>query len=70
MKRYENSRVTITQLIDKLLDQPPVQTKNAEKLRQLHDTTTECLEALTNLGINTQDWGTISGMQKQTNYTN
>lgn len=59
--RYKNSRLILSKLLDKILDQPSIQSENSEKLKQLHDTTTECLEAISNLGISTGEWGPIVG---------
>lgn len=71
--RYENTRLILSKLIDKLLDQPATQMENAEKLKQLYDTTTECLQAITNLGVSTAEWGPIVGriiVRKWDNETN
>lgn len=57
--RYQNNRLIISKLIDKILDIPPIQGESANKLRQLHDVTTECLKALKNVGIDTTSWGPL-----------
>lgn len=53
--RYENIRLILSKLLDNLLDQPATQTENAEQLKQLYDNTTECLQAITYLGISTAE---------------
>ncbi|KAJ3650181.1 hypothetical protein Zmor_021885 [Zophobas morio] len=58
-KRFNNVRLTVSKLLDKILDQPRMQEESAEKLKKLHDTTKECLEALNNLDIQTDTWGPI-----------
>ena len=55
--RYGNERLAINKLIDKILDIPTIQHESAFKLKQLHDTVVECLEALNNLKIDTKQWG-------------
>lgn len=57
-KRYQNTRLMITKLLDKLPDQPSVLGENASKLKKLHDIQ-ECLEFINNLGVNTEGWGPL-----------
>ena len=45
-QRYENRRLLFSNLVDKLLDQPNINNQGATSIKQLLDTTTECLQAL------------------------
>lgn len=58
-KRYQNSRLLLSKLIDKILDLPSIQYESSDKIKQLHDVTSECLEAINNLGIPTSSWGPL-----------
>lgn len=57
--RYENKRLLLSKLLDKILDIPKISVESAEKIKQLHDTTIECLEAIKNMGVPTSEWGPI-----------
>lgn len=54
-ERYNNKRVIVTTLIQQLLEQP-ISGSSVAGLKQLHDTTQECLHALNNIGIDTASW--------------
>lgn len=56
--RYNNKRVLVATLIEKILNQSPG-TSTAIAIKSLHDTTKECLLALNNLGIDTSNWDAI-----------
>ncbi|CAH1115111.1 unnamed protein product [Psylliodes chrysocephalus] len=58
-KRYENKRLLVSTLVDKILDLPVCHDESVEKLKQLHDVTMECLNAIKNIGIETMSWGPI-----------
>ncbi|XP_071057555.1 uncharacterized protein [Onthophagus taurus] len=60
-KRYQNNRLILSKLLDKILDLPATTTENGERIKELHDTTVECLQAISNLGIPTESWGPIIG---------
>lgn len=57
-ERYNNKRILVANLVDKLLNQPAA-TSSAASIKDLHDTTKECLLALNNLGIVTSSWDAI-----------
>lgn len=57
-ERYNNQRVIVATLIKQLLDQPTAAPSDAS-IKQLHDTTQECLHALKNSGIDTTSWDPI-----------
>ncbi|XP_037931366.1 uncharacterized protein LOC119666155 [Teleopsis dalmanni] len=56
--RYNNKRVLASTLIDELLNQPSG-TSTVAAVKNLHDTTKECLLALNNLGVQTTFWDPI-----------
>lgn len=45
-KRYENHRLLFTNQVDLLLDQPNANSESASSLKQLLDTTNNCIHAL------------------------
>ena len=53
--RYENRRLLFSTLVDKLLDQPNMNSDVAATIRQLLDTTNECLRSIEALGIEIED---------------
>ncbi|XP_063923015.1 golgin subfamily A member 6-like protein 25 [Zophobas morio] len=55
----ENNYETAWKLLAKRFSNPRIQEESSEKLKKLHDTTKECLEALNNLDIQTDTWGPI-----------
>lgn len=57
--RYSNDRLIVSKLIDRILDLPVIQHESPSKIKQLHDTVVECLEAINNLKIDTSNWGPI-----------
>ncbi|XP_031331852.1 uncharacterized protein LOC116162377 [Photinus pyralis] len=57
--RYNNERLIVGKLIDKILDFPKIEQESADAIRRLHDTTHECLKAISNQGIETIAWGPI-----------
>ncbi|XP_037929905.1 uncharacterized protein LOC119664503 [Teleopsis dalmanni] len=56
--RYNNKRVLASTLIDELLNQPSF-TSTVAAVKNLHDTTKECLLALNHLGVQTTFWDPI-----------
>ncbi|EFA12768.1 hypothetical protein TcasGA2_TC010296 [Tribolium castaneum] len=58
-KRYQNSRLMITKLVDQILDVPQIHHESSQRLKQLHDVVRDCLEAINNLGIDTEPWGPL-----------
>ncbi|CAH1111294.1 unnamed protein product [Psylliodes chrysocephalus] len=55
-KRYENKRKLVETLVDKILDLPLGHNEASDKLKELHDFTMECINAMINLGIDTGSW--------------
>ncbi|CAH0558604.1 unnamed protein product [Brassicogethes aeneus] len=60
-KRYENTRIIVSKLVDQILDLPKIQGESTKQLQRLHDVTNECLKAIDNLGISTEPWGPLIG---------
>lgn len=54
-RRYDNHRRMVEAHVKKILNQPRVTNNSATQLKELHDTTKECILALQNLEINTTD---------------
>lgn len=56
--RYNNQRLLVASLVNKLLSQPSHASDNVSSgaIKGLHDTTQECLMGLQNLGISTENW--------------
>lgn len=57
--RYDNKRLLVTTLLNKLLGQQAIQVENATNIKNLHDITNECLMGLKNLGIQIDTWDPI-----------
>lgn len=57
--RYDNIRLLFTSYINTLLGQPIIQQANAQNIKKLHDVSTECLNGLSNIGIDTTTWDPI-----------
>lgn len=58
-ERFENTRLQVLSYVDKLLDLPEINNENAENLIKFHDTVKDCLQALKNQKIDTNNWDTI-----------
>ncbi|XP_037931681.1 uncharacterized protein LOC119666475 [Teleopsis dalmanni] len=56
-QRFSNKRVLFQSLIDKILDQPQINSSNASSVKSLWHTTNECMQALSamNIGIEHAD---------------
>uniref|UniRef100_A0A0A1XLK9 Uncharacterized protein n=1 Tax=Zeugodacus cucurbitae TaxID=28588 RepID=A0A0A1XLK9_ZEUCU len=54
-ERYENRRLQFTAQVDRLLDQPTANGESAASMKQLLDTTKECIYALKGLNLNLND---------------
>ena len=50
-RMIQHLQITESKLLDRILNQPRIQEESVEKLKKLHDTTKECLEALNDLDI-------------------
>lgn len=57
--RYENKRLIAHSHITRLMNQKKVSIESAKGLRELLDTTNECLSALNNIGVLTTNWDPI-----------
>lgn len=57
--RYDNKRRLVIVNLQRLLSQPTLIIATAQGLRNLHDTTKECLHSLKNLDIDTSSWGPL-----------
>lgn len=57
--RYDNKRLLFTSYINTLLNQPAIQQASAASVRKLHDVMTECLNGLSNIGLNISNWDPI-----------
>ncbi|XP_031346826.1 uncharacterized protein LOC116173472 [Photinus pyralis] len=58
-KRYHNTRLITSKLLDKILDFPVSHKEDAHQVRMLHDTIHECREGINNIGHDTTSWGPI-----------
>lgn len=50
--RYNNERRIVETYVQRIMEQPKINHDSADSLKQLHDTTTECLHAIENMKIN------------------
>lgn len=57
--RYNNKRVIVNNIINRLLNQKKITFECARALRELLDTTQQCLHTLQNIGIETDTWDAI-----------
>jgi len=57
--RYDNKRLMVATLLNKLLSQPTAKTDSPSSLKALHDVTKECLHGLRTQGIPIQHWDAI-----------
>ncbi|CAG5007379.1 unnamed protein product [Parnassius apollo] len=57
--RYNNKKYLSHCILKRLLGQKNIQTESSEALKELMDTTSDCLGALSNLGIDISSWDII-----------
>lgn len=57
--RYENKREIVSNLIDDILKLPKQRKETGEGLKQIHDTTYECVMSIENIGVSTNNWDTL-----------
>lgn len=57
--RYDNNRILINMELKALIEQPTMNSETATQIRNLLDTTAECLNSLKNLQIDTSTWNPI-----------
>ncbi|XP_050685659.1 uncharacterized protein LOC126980084 [Leptidea sinapis] len=58
-KRYNNKRYNTNAIMKVLFAQKQTTSESSHSIKQLLDTTTACLKALNNMGIDTRSWDTI-----------
>lgn len=57
--RYENTRVLLGKLLDTLLDLPILTNESCAQLKSMHDSVYECLKAIENLNVPTENWDAL-----------
>lgn len=57
--RYDNKRLNLTVLVDKILDIPKMESENSEQLKSMHDTVWESVMQIKNYGVDVSSWGPI-----------
>ena len=57
--RYENKRLLVSTLLNKLMTQSSIKKESAAALKSLHDVTKECIHGLKAQGIPVQHWDAI-----------
>lgn len=57
--RYDNKRLQVTSILDKLLQQPTITQESPTAIKGLHDTTMECMHSLVNLKLDIKGWDPI-----------
>lgn len=59
ISRYENTRVLLGNLLDTLLDLPQLTSESCKQLKSMHDSVYECLRAIENLNVATENWDAL-----------
>ncbi|XP_041976494.1 uncharacterized protein LOC121731205 [Aricia agestis] len=54
--RYNNPQLLFTKQVEILLSQPTSHKQSSYELKKLYDTTTECIHAIHNLGVDANSW--------------
>lgn len=57
--RYNNKRMIVTTIISRLLNQKKMNIECFKSLKEILDTTKECLNSLDNIGVDTSTWDAI-----------
>lgn len=57
--RYENTRVLLGKLLDTLLELPQLENESCKNLKNMHDGIFECLRAIENLNVQTENWDAL-----------
>lgn len=57
--RYNNTRELVSDLIDKILELPKQNDETSAALRNMYDTTNECITAINNLKVPVENWDPI-----------
>ncbi|XP_022824061.1 uncharacterized protein LOC111354747 [Spodoptera litura] len=55
-QRYDNRRLQFTSFMNTMLDLPVIQNPDAINLKRMHDVITECLNGISNIGVETASW--------------
>ncbi|XP_031632584.1 uncharacterized protein LOC116346586, partial [Contarinia nasturtii] len=55
-KRFDNKRMNLAALLDKMINFPKIEFESGEKLRALHDTIWECMLQINNMKVETASW--------------
>ncbi|XP_059061539.1 uncharacterized protein LOC131854440 [Achroia grisella] len=58
-ERYDNKRVIVNNILNRLLSQKKLTIESAKGLKELLDTTSQCLDSLKNLSILVSNWDAI-----------
>lgn len=56
VRRYDNKRQLVSELIDKLLNIPKQANESSAALREMFDVANECMTAIKNLKVDTKNW--------------
>lgn len=54
--RYNNPQLLFTKQVEIFLNQPNINKQSSFELKRLYDTSTECIHAIHNLGVDTSTW--------------
>ncbi|KAL0829434.1 hypothetical protein ABMA28_004206 [Loxostege sticticalis] len=57
--RYDNKRIIVTNILNCLMNQKKITAESTKGIKDLLDTTSQCLSSLNNLQINTSSWDAI-----------
>ncbi|CAH2109138.1 unnamed protein product [Euphydryas editha] len=57
--RFDNQRVIVNNILNRLLNQKKLTMESTQGIKDLLDTTTQCLDSLKNIGIDVSNWDAI-----------
>lgn len=57
--RYNNKKLIFSTHMNTLMNLPVMQQSSSNNIKRIHDVTTECLNAIKNLGVNIETWDPI-----------
>ncbi|CAH2100797.1 unnamed protein product [Euphydryas editha] len=57
--RFDNQRVIVNNIFNRLLNQKKMTTESTQGIKDLLDTTTQCLDSIKNIGIGVSNWDAI-----------
>ncbi|XP_022816623.1 uncharacterized protein LOC111349653 [Spodoptera litura] len=58
-QRYDNRRLQFTSFMNSMLNLPTIQHPDSANIKKMHDVVTECLNGISNIGIDTSSWDPI-----------